>query len=115
MFRAKWTGPTTTYLVSIPGQTVYRWEQILASNVLSNSREFYEVNHQMQMVKNEGPAADRMTWEVHAIRGDCTNSSVLHSSKAHACEITILFHHEEGFSGCEGEGVASSVNPGITF
>ena len=54
MFRAKWTGPTTTYLVSIPGQTVYRWEQTLASNVLSNSREFYEVNHQMQMVKMRG-------------------------------------------------------------
>ena len=54
MFRAKWTGPTTTYLVFIPGQTVYRWEHILASNVLSNSREFYEVNHQMQMVKMRG-------------------------------------------------------------
>jgi hypothetical protein len=34
-----------------------------------------------------------LTWEIHGIRGDATNSSVVHSSKAHVCEVVSLFEH----------------------
>ena len=42
-----------------------------------------------------GPRAQsgRLDVEVHALRGDGTNSNILQGSKAHVCEVTSLFHH----------------------
>ena len=38
-------------------------------------------------IKAEG----RVTWEIHMIRGDATNSNVMHSCKAHVADVSSLF------------------------
>ena len=45
------------------------------------------------VVSANPPRAESGRWEVHALRGDATNSNILHGSKAHVCEVTSLFHH----------------------
>ena len=36
-----------------------------------------------------------MTWELHVVRGDATNSAAIHGAKAHVTEVHSLFHHIE--------------------
>ena len=72
-------------------------EQLLGANVLAHARAFsndqYTQLHAARSAEVREPSRAGWTWEVHALRGDVTNSNILHGSKAHACEGTSLFHH----------------------
>ena len=35
----------------------------------------------------------KFTYEMHAVRGDATNSALLHQNKAHVSEVTSVFGH----------------------
>ena len=78
-------------------QTVCRWDQLLGANVLGHARAFYNDQytqlHAARSAEVREPSLARWTWEVHALRGDATNSNILQGSKAHVCEVTSLFHH----------------------
>ena len=81
----------------IARQTVCRWEQLLGASVLAHARAFnndqYTRLHAARSAEVREPSRARWTWEVHALRGDATNSNILQGSKAHVCEVTSLFHH----------------------
>ena len=76
----------------IARQTVCRWEQLLGANVLAHARAFSQL-HAARPVEVRDPSRAGWTWEVHALRGDATNSNILQGSNAHVCDVTRLFHH----------------------
>ena len=78
-------------------QTVCRWEQLLGANVLVHTHAFENDQHpQLHAARSAEVREPRWagwTWEVHALRGDATNSNILQGSEVHVCEATSLFHH----------------------
>lgn len=83
---------------SISRQTVSRWEQLLAVNVLIQARSFYT-----------GLEGDR--FEFHSIRGDATNSGVGHHSlKVHAVAVDSRIW-SEGKDPAEAETTHSVFPP----
>ena len=44
-----------------------------------------------------------VSWDVHAIRGDATNSAAVHSSKAHVTEVISLYKHISLQEACGGD------------
>ena len=69
-------------------QTVERWERLLATNLLIQSRLFYKHVYDTAMIQHDGCGAEAFSWELHNVRADATNSSVgLHSLKAFVCVI----------------------------
>eukprot|EP00969_Alexandrium_andersonii_P353734 15440574-Alexandrium_andersonii.AAC.1 len=79
---------------------IYRWELALAANIVCQARSFYSMHaHFMSDVFSlcrvsaggssgssaVGPLLG-ISWEIHTLRGDATNSAAIHSCKAHVLE-----------------------------
>ena len=73
-------------------QTVAKWELLLGANVLSESRESYGVDYKF-LLQSQAENTTERTWEIHSVRGDATNSNVVHSCKGHVCELSSTFQH----------------------
>ena len=63
--------------------TVERWERLLATNLLIQSRLFYQTLRSAAHADHTQALGAGLSWELHNIRGDATNSSCgQHSLKA---------------------------------
>ena len=78
--------------VNVTRGTITRWEKLLAANMIFRSTEWYE-NHYRYIAALAGRlSADTLTWEIHMLRGDATNSAVAgHGSKAHVVQLLTKF------------------------
>ena len=95
-------------------QIVAVWENLVATMLLLDSRAWYQAQYAYlkefwsararQLAAAPTPPKPALTWEVHTIRGDATNSSVVESSKAHVCEVMSLFGHQQIEAEAEADG-----------
>lgn len=71
-------------------RTIYRWEKLLAANIVVEAHSFYQTHRRhLDLVVPDVPLclARVHSWEIHAVRGDATNSAAIHSYKAHVTEV----------------------------
>ena len=82
---------------------VYRWERILGANIMAQARSFYSQHHAylksvIEALSNPQAEAGEdtqmlLSYEVHSIRADATNSAAVHSAKAHVLELMSFYRH----------------------
>lgn len=76
---------------------VTRWERILASTFMVLSRSFLDEHYHyidtLADFAETHPDRSFFSYEIHAVAGDSTNTSVALSSKAHIMKVHSLFHH----------------------
>ena len=74
-----------------------RWEKALALNFTGVAQKFYEDSYEYLHYQRPHPVdvlptdddEDILTWEIHSIRADASNSSACQSLKVHVVQCTI--------------------------
>ena len=79
----------------VKASSVPRWERLLATSILESSRLWYaEFDDYVQGLQQQQPivgARRLLTFALHSIRADATNSSTLQNRKVHVCELASCF------------------------
>lgn len=78
---------------SVSRYSVSRWEQLFASTIIAMARHwyashYYYLSHCHKLVDKPG-----LSYELHLVSADATNTSVSLGVKAHVCKVKTLFRH----------------------
>ena len=94
--------------IVVSRQSLAQWERLLASNLYVQGHLWYQDHYNFLGHCHNAVWAGNiqsqswLSFEIHAVRADATNSCPVLSSKAHTCEIRSYFKHLDVFlNGCE--------------
>ena len=82
--------PVTRYTVS-------RWEMQLASTIIAWAKTWHGAHYAWLLYCHDqceaGSQSNVLSYELHLVAADATNTAVSLGTKAHVCKVTSLFRH----------------------